>query len=63
MPTLVLLFHDQFNNGYFQRLWWIQDGAPAHSGQSLFGNRVLPVNHENKWLPRLPNLTPCDFSL
>ena len=36
---------------------------PIFSGQSLFENRVLPVNHENKWLPRLPNLTPCDFFL
>ena len=30
LPTLVQLFPDQFNNGYFRRLRWIQYGAQAY---------------------------------
>ena len=28
----------------------------------VFGNnRVIGLGHDVEWLPRLPDLTPCDF--
>ena len=58
------------NDVIFQRLWWAQDGAPAHRLvavrnrlQDLFGNRVIALNHAVEWPPRSPDLTPCDFFL
>ena len=69
LPQLELNFQRQ-RNGVFRRLWWIQDGAPAHrlNGvrdrlQDLFGNRVIALNHDVEWPPRSPDLTPCDFFL
>ena len=54
----------------FRRLWWAQDGAPAHRLirvrnrlEELFGNRVIALNHRVEWPPRSPDLTPCDFFL
>ena len=34
-PKLLETFGDQFRNGYFQRLWWVQDGAPAHGSNGV----------------------------
>ena len=31
LPTLILFFPDQFDYGYFRKLWWIQDDAPAQN--------------------------------
>ena len=57
-------------NGRFQRLWWIQDGAPQHRRiivterlRQLFGERVVALNHAVEWPPRSPDLTPLDFFL
>lgn len=57
-------------NGQFRRLWWAQDGAPAHRMRQvtvrlrqLFGNRVVALNHPTEWPPRSPDLTPLDFFL
>ena len=57
-------------NGQFRRLWWAQDGAPAHRRRivtdrlhQLFGNRVISLNEEVEWPPRSPDLTPLDFFL
>jgi hypothetical protein len=57
-------------NGSIPRLWWIQDGAPAHWSravsnrlQDLFPNRVVSLNNAVEWPPRFPDLTPLDFLL
>ena len=57
-------------DGRFQRLWWVQDGAPPHRRRTvtgrleeLFGERVLALNHPVEWPPRSPDLTPLDFFL
>jgi hypothetical protein len=55
-------------NGAFRRVWWAQDGAPAHRRiivrdrlQELFRNRVIAFGQPREWPPRSPDLTPCDF--
>lgn len=55
-------------NGHYVRLWWFQDGAPAHRRiivrdrlQELFGGRVVGLGHPREWPPRSPDLTPLDF--
>ena len=55
-------------NGRFERLWWIQDGAPQHRRiivterlRQLFGERVVALNHAVEWPPRCPDLTLLDF--
>ena len=57
-------------NDRFQRLWWLQDGAPCHRRRAvtdrlteLFGNRVIALNRAVEWPPRSPDLTPLDFFL
>lgn len=57
-------------NGAFRRVWWAQDGAPAHRRiivrdrlQELFRNRVIAFGQPREWPPRSPDLTPCDFFL
>lgn len=52
------------------RLWWIQDGAPAHTARivrrrltEVFGERVIGLGHTIAWPARSPDLTPCDFFL
>ena len=30
LPELLRLFGEQFNEDRFARLWWAQDGVPAH---------------------------------
>ncbi len=69
IPQLQLHFVQQ-ENGSFHRLWWAQDGAPAHRLiavrnrlQELFGQRVIALYHAVEWPPRSPDLTPCDFFL
>jgi len=54
----------------FQRIWWMQDGAPCHRGiivknrlKDVFGDRIIGVGHDVEWPPRSPDLTPCDFFL
>ena len=58
----------QFEDGRFGRLWWAQDGAPAHTTVDVstwmtefFGEKIIAVNHPHEWTPRSPDLTPCDF--
>ena len=65
--------HRQFGqrrNRSVPRIWWAQDGAPAHRGvavgdrlQEVFPNRVIGMGHAVEWPPRSPALTPCDFCL
>ena len=62
--------YGQGRNGAVQRVWWCQDGAPAHRAnvvsnrlQQLFPNRVIGAGHAIEWPPRSPDLTPCDFCL
>ena len=57
-------------NGAFRRVWWAQDGAPAHRRiivrdrlQELFRNRVIAFGQPREWPPRSPDLPPCDFFL
>lgn len=52
------------------RVWWFQDGAPAHRTRivtqrlrDFFGARVVALSHAVEWPPRSPDLTPCDFFL
>ncbi|XP_072017459.1 uncharacterized protein [Amphiura filiformis] len=67
IPQLNQRFHQQ-QNGVFPRLWWAQDGAPAHRSrevhdrlQQLFPNRVIGIGHAQEWPARSPDLTPLDF--
>ena len=69
-PKLVELFGDQFDGGHFSRLWWAQDGAPAHTALDIrdwlaefFQNHIIALHHNPEWPPRSPDLTPCDFFL
>lgn len=69
-PQLVVAFGNQFNNGSFSRLWWAQDGAPAHTSVDVstwmtefFRHKIIALHHPNEWPPRSPDLTPCDFFL
>ncbi|KAF2352904.1 Protein of unknown function DUF4817 [Trinorchestia longiramus] len=54
----------------FNRLWWFQDGAPAHRLlvvkerlRELFGTRIVALSYDIEWPPRSPDLTPCDYFL
>ena len=54
--------------GVFRRLWWVQDGAPAHRLVAVkkrlaevFGNRVIALYHDVDWPPESLDLTSCDF--
>ena len=65
IPHLRVEFNDRFD-----RLWWAQDGAPAHRRiivreflAEVFNNRVIGLGHEHEWPPRSPDLTPCDYFL
>ena len=69
VPELEREFHRDAD-GTFPRIWWIQDGAPAHRRlivrerlRQLFQDRVVALNHPIEWPPRSPDLTPCDFNL
>ena len=70
LPELERHFANQLINGNFQRLWWAQDGAPAHRLIAVrnlilqkFERRVVALNTPREWPPRSPDLTPCDFFL
>ena len=48
-------FNNQFDD-VFQRLWWFQDGAPAHLLRAvrhrlyeMLANRVVALYHKIKW--------------
>ncbi len=63
IPKLRQIYKNRFN-----RLWWIQDGAPAHRSravrellQNVFTVRIIAINHTIEGPPRSPDLTPCDF--
>ena len=69
-PKLVELFVDQFDGDHFSRLWWAQDGAPAHTALDIrawlaefFPNHIIALHHNPEWPPRSPDLTPCDCFL
>lgn len=69
-PQLLNTFGGQFHNGHFSRLWWFQDGAPAHRLNQVqewlsefFPNHIVALNRETEWPPRSPDLTPCDYFL
>ena len=69
-PELLNIFGNQFENGYFRRLWWAQDGAPPHRSAEIrqwlsefFHDHVVALNHTIEWPARSPDLTPCDFFL
>ena len=69
-PELINAFGDQFRDGHFSRLWWAQDGAPAHTTVAVsewmtefFRHKIIAINHPVEWPPRSPDLTPCDYFL
>ena len=52
----------------FGRIWWFQDGAPAHRPlivnerlHELFDDHIVVINHDIEWPARSPDLTTCDF--
>ena len=68
IPALIQEFGNQSAYDMFQRLWWVQDGAPAHRLvemtvrlREIFGNRVVGINHDVQWPVRSPEMTPCDI--
>ena len=70
IPQLIELFNSQFREGHFLRLWWAQDGAPAHQLIAVrnrlldtFQQRVIALHLPVEWPPRSPDLTPCDYFL
>ena len=70
-PQLALHFNNQYWEGMFRGLWWVQDGAPAHRlvevrdrlNAVFVNNHVIGFGHNVEWPPRSPDLTPCDFFL
>ena len=65
IPELRRIYGDQFG-----RIWWFQDGAPAHRPlivreriHELFGDHIVALNHNIEWPARSPDLTQCDFFL
>ena len=69
VPALVQKF-GQARRGSVNRVWWFQDGAPAHRTravhdnlQTLFPRRVIGLRHPVDWPPRSADLTLCDFFL
>ena len=70
IPQLIELFNNQFRKGHFLRLWWAQEGAPAHQLIAVrnrlldtFQQRVIALYLPVEWLPRSPDLTLCDYFL
>ena len=54
----------------FDRLLWIQVGAPAHGSlavweflQTLFNDRIVVLRYAVEWPPRSPDLKHCDCFL
>ena len=76
-PQLVVHFGNQYWEGHFRNLWWVQDFTASCYTTSphrvinvrdrlneVFGNnRVVGLGHDVEWPPRSPDLTPCDFFL
>ena len=55
-------------NGTFLRVWWAQDGTPAHRRivvmerlQQLFLDRIISLGRDHEWPPKSPDLTPLEF--
>lgn len=53
-----------------ERMWWQQDGAPAHNSirasveiNRIFQRRWIGNRGTTEWPPRSPDLTPLDFWL
>ena len=69
IPSITLLFQNQFYENQFQRLWWAQDGGPLPwvIGNSLktkttfWGKSLINLHNNKERSPRPPDLTPCDF--
>ena len=66
---IIPSIQEVYGNG-FNRVWFMQDGAPAHRRltvknklQEAFGHRVIALGFDTEWPPRSPDLTPCDFYL
>ena len=69
IPELHRLY-GQGRHGSVPRVWWCQDGAPAHRAvrvrdrlQEAFPGRVIGMGHPVEWPARSPDLTPLDFCL
>ncbi|KAF2348320.1 hypothetical protein FHG87_020923 [Trinorchestia longiramus] len=65
VPELRHIYANRFN-----RLWWFQDGAPAHHLRvvkerlrELFGTLIVALSLDIEWPPRSLHLTPCDYFL
>ena len=61
---------NQINQNRFNRLWWIQDGAPAHESRSVreflqgvFTDRIIALHHAIEWILRSLDRTHCDYFL
>ena len=73
LDVLVNEVVPQIRNIYrrqFGRVWWFQDGEPAHRRvivrdflTQTFGAHVVAVGHAVEYPPRSPDLTPLDFFL
>ena len=69
IPSITLLFQNQFYENQFQRLWWSQDGGPLPwvIGNSLktkttfWGKSLISLHNNKERSPRPPDLTPCNF--
>ena len=66
---IILELHQIYPNR-FNRLWWIQDGAPAYGSravreflQGVFTGRIIALYRAIEWPPRSPDLTPYDYFL
>jgi hypothetical protein len=53
-PQLVIQFNNQYWEGRFRGLWWVQDGAPAHHLievrdrlNDVFGENCVIALHHN----------------
>ena len=52
--------------GDVPRIWWVQDGAPAHRRDRLdvlFLTMLFGLGHAREWPRRSPDLTPLGFFL
>lgn len=71
LPVLIVLFpHDDEPNLVHERIWFQQDGAPAHYAVNVrrfldetFPNRWIGRRGAVEWPPRSPDITPLDFYL
>ena len=68
LPYLFQRFGKQLQDGFFQRLWWAQDGASRHRTQDVtawltefFVEKVIALYREVEWPPRFTDLTHVTF--